>query len=153
MRDLVTDSLPMEAESPITRPRILVVDDNADNLFTYQTALNSLEYDIERLQRINKTLELIPPNVREKAGSNLRPVGSLIISPTQSVDQIAAKYLHVLPSTIRVFLHGIGATRTSGSSILSYLRFDRRFCSELIALGYHDAMDKADEIAQFMDED
>ena len=115
--------------------------------------LDSLEYDIERLQRINKTLELIPPNVREKAGSNLRPVGSLIISPTQSVDQIAAKYLHVLPSTIRVFLHGIGATRTSGSSILSYLLFDRRFCSELIALGYHDAMDKADEIAQFMDED
>jgi NTE family protein len=115
--------------------------------------LDSLEYDIERLQRVNKTLELVPPSVREKAGSNLRPVGSLIISPTQSVDQIAAKYLHVLPATIRVFLHGIGATRSSGSSILSYLLFDRRFCSELIALGYHDAMAKADEIARFMDED
>lgn len=115
--------------------------------------LDSLEYDIERLQRINKTLELIPPSVREKAGSNLRPVGSLVISPTQSLDQIAAKYLHVLPATIRVFLHAIGATRTSGSSILSYLLFDRRFCSELIALGYHDAMEKADEIARFMDED
>ncbi len=115
--------------------------------------LDSLEYDIERLQRINKTLELIPPNIREKAGSNLRPVESLIISPTQSVDQIAAKYLHVLPPAIRVFLHAIGATRSSGSSILSYLLFDRGFCSEMIALGYHDAMEKADEIAAFMDSD
>ena len=115
--------------------------------------LDSLEYDLERLQRINKTLELIPQSVRDKSGSSLRPVGSLIISPTQSVDQIAAKYLHVLPASIRVFLHGIGATRTSGSSILSYLLFDRRFCCELIALGYHDAMAKAEEIARFMDED
>ena len=115
--------------------------------------LDSLEYDIERLQRINKTLELIPPNIREKTGSNLRPVESLIISPSQSVDQIAAKYLHVLPPTIRIFLHGIGATRSSGSSILSYLLFDRGFCSEMIALGYHDAKEKSDEIAQFMNSD
>lgn len=115
--------------------------------------LDSLEYDIERLQRINKTLELIPPHVREKSGSKLRPVGSLIISPSQSVDQIAAKYLHALPPSIRVFLHGIGATRTSGSSILSYLLFERGFCSELIALGYQDAMAQADEIERFMDED
>lgn len=113
--------------------------------------LDSLEYDIERLERVNKTLELIPPAVRAKTGSSLKPIGSLVISPTQSLDQIASKYLHVLPPTIRVFLHGIGATRSSGSSILSYLLFDRRFCSELIALGYHDAMAQADGIARFMD--
>ncbi|MFZ5605141.1 MAG: patatin-like phospholipase family protein [Pseudomonadota bacterium] len=115
--------------------------------------LDSLEYDIERLQRINKTLDMIPESVRAKSAANLRPVGSLVISPTQSVDQIASKYLHVLPVTIRMFLHGIGATRSSGSSILSYLLFHRGFCSELIALGYHDAMAKAEEIAEFMDQD
>lgn len=115
--------------------------------------LDSLEYDIERLQRINKTLDLVPSSVREKSASPLRPIGSLVISPTESVDQIASKYLNVLPSSIRIFLHGIGATRTSGSSILSYLLFDRRFCSELIALGYRDAMAKAEDICRFMDEE
>ena len=112
--------------------------------------LDSLEYDIERLERINKTLELIPESVRQKSGSVLRPVESLVISPSQSVDQIASKYLHALPPSIRVFLHGIGATRSSGSSILSYLLFDRRFCCELIDMGYHDAMGQVAQIEAFL---
>lgn len=55
--------------------------------------------------------------------------------------------------SIRVFLHGIGATKSSGSSILSYLLFDKRFCQELIALGYHDAMEQASAIETFMTEE
>lgn len=112
--------------------------------------LDSLEYDVERMERINDMLGVIPPNVRQKYQSSLHPIESLVISPSQCLDRIASKYLHVLPTSIRVFLHGIGATRSSGSSILSYLLFERRFCQELIALGYHDCMVQAKEIEAFM---
>lgn len=115
--------------------------------------LDSLEYDVERMERINDMLEVIPPNVRQKYQSSLHPIESLVISPSQCLDRIASKYLHVLPVSIRVFLHGIGATRSSGSSILSYLLFERRFCRELIALGYHDGIAKAREIEAFMASD
>jgi len=115
--------------------------------------LDSLEYDVERLERINDMLALIPAAQRNKQPAPLHPIERLVISPSQSVDRIAAKYLHVLPRSIRIFLHGIGATRSSGSSILSYLLFDKAFCRELIALGYHDGMAKAAEIEAFMASD
>ncbi|MAR90653.1 MAG: patatin-like phospholipase family protein [Pseudomonadota bacterium] len=115
--------------------------------------LDSLEYDVERMDRINNMLAAIPEHVRRKAQGELRPVDNLVISPSQCLDTIAAKYLHILPLSIRVFLHGVGATRSSGSSILSYLLFERSFCRELIALGYHDGMAQADQIAAFMLDD
>ncbi|MGB1062640.1 MAG: patatin-like phospholipase family protein, partial [Ketobacter sp.] len=68
--------------------------------------LDSLEYDVERMERINDMLGVIPPNVRQKYQSSLHPIESLVISPSQCLDRIASKYLHVLPTSIRVFLHG-----------------------------------------------
>ena len=112
--------------------------------------LDSLDYDIERLQHINQVLKMLPEQALKKAPPSLRPIECLVISPSQDLDQVAAKYLHVLPISVRVLLHGIGATRSSGSSILSYLLFEKHFCQELIALGYHDACQKADEIRAFM---
>ena len=111
--------------------------------------LDSLEYDVERLERINDSLTMIPGHVLNKHGVTLRPVDCLVISPSQCLDQIASRYLKTLPATIRFFLHGIGATRSSGSSILSYLLFERLFCHDLIELGYHDAMEVRVEIESF----
>lgn len=113
--------------------------------------LDSLEYDVERLERINESLELIPGHVLNKHGVELRPVDCLVISPSQCLDQIASRYLKTLPATIRFFLHGIGATRSSGSSILSYLLFERMFCHDLIELGYHDAMEVREDIEAFFE--
>ena len=113
--------------------------------------LDSLEYDVERLEGINSTLDLIPDNVRKKAGITMKPVECLLISPSQCVDQIASKYAKNLPRTIRVFLHGIGATESSGSSVLSYLLFERNFCNALIELGYHDAMERKEELRHFIE--
>jgi NTE family protein len=112
--------------------------------------LDSLEYDVERMTHINDTLELIPESVRKKSGITMRPVDCLVISPSQCVDQIASRYTHDLPRSIRFFLHGIGATRASGSSILSYLLFDRGFCNDLMTLGYHDAIQRESEILAFI---
>lgn len=113
--------------------------------------LDSLEYDVERLERINDSLEMIPGHVLSKHGVEMRPVECMVISPSQSLDQIASRYLKTLPATIRFFLHGVGATRSSGSSILSYLLFERMFCNDLIDLGYRDAMAVQPKIEAFFD--
>lgn len=112
--------------------------------------LDSLEYDLERLNSINDSLNMIPGRVLDKHGVVMRPIETLVVSPSECLDQIAARYAKNLPRTIRFFLHGSGATRSSGSSVLSYLLFEKQFCSDLIALGYKDGLKQAQQITEFL---
>lgn len=111
--------------------------------------LDSLEVDLERLQRINRTLAIVPQHVRANGGLELKPVDVLVISPSEEIDQIAMRYADNLPRSLSFLFRGIGATRRNGSILLSYLLFDREFCRTLIELGYRDAMAKRDEIVAF----
>lgn len=112
--------------------------------------LDSLEVDLERLQRINRTLSLIPPEQLSRGGHELRPVQSLVISPSQDIRRIAARHAHRLPMAMRFFLRGIGAMNRQGANLLSYLLFDKSYCRELIALGYNDAMQRREDIERFL---
>jgi NTE family protein len=112
--------------------------------------LDSLEVDIERLQRINKTIKLIPREERDRHNMQLREVDVLVISPSEDIDRIAANYAHELPRSIRYLLRGLGATRTGGATLTSYLLFERAYCRALIALGYKDTMARRDEILRFI---
>jgi len=112
--------------------------------------LDSLEVDIERLQRINKTIRMIPPAERSKNSMELREVDVLVISPSEDIDRIAAQYLHELPRSIRFLLRGVGATRARGATLTSYLLFEQAYCRALIALGYKDTMAKRDEVLKFL---
>lgn len=112
--------------------------------------LDSLEVDIERLQRINKTIRMIPPQERSKNNMELREVDVLVISPSEDIDRIAAQYLHELPRSIRFLLRGVGATRARGATLTSYLLFEQAYCRALIALGYKDTMAKRDEVLKFL---
>jgi NTE family protein len=112
--------------------------------------LDSLEVDIERLQRINNTIRLIPRDERSKHNMQLREVDVLVISPSEEIDRIAANYFHELPRSIRYLLRGLGATRTGGATLTSYLLFEPAYCRALIALGYKDTMARRDEILQFI---
>ena len=110
--------------------------------------LDSLEVDIERLRRINKTIQLIPPEAR--AQMELREVDVLVVSPSEDIDRIAAKYTHELPRSIRFLLRGVGATSTGGATLTSYLLFEPAYCRALIALGYKDTMARRDELLKFI---
>ncbi len=111
--------------------------------------LDSMETDVERLQRINRTVNMIPENVRKKHGMELKPIELLEISPSASMDEIAGRHAHELPRAIRLFLGGSGNTSRNGSGILSYLLFSSGFCKDLIALGYKDGMARRGEIEEF----
>ncbi|WP_439889098.1 patatin-like phospholipase family protein [Pseudomonas sp. MBLB4123] len=113
------------------------------------TFIDSLEGDIELLERINQLSRLVPPEERPRGGG-LKPVEVLVISPSQPVDEIAARHRHELPAALRLFLRGPGATRASGAGVLSYLLFESGYCNELIELGYQDAMAQKLELNEFL---
>lgn len=112
--------------------------------------LDSLEVDIERAQRINRTIELIPEAVRRQSQYPLRKVEFRVITPTVELEKIAADYAHELPRTIRGLLSTVGGTRRSGSNLLSYLLFEKSYCRELIKLGYKDTMARKDDLMAFL---
>jgi NTE family protein len=111
--------------------------------------LDSLAVDIERLERINRTVKLIPPERMADSSTQLRPVKVLFISPSQPIERIAARFLHELPATVRFILKPTGALNRSGSNLASYLLFEQSFCRALIDLGYQDTISREAEIKEF----
>jgi len=112
--------------------------------------LDSLEADIERLQRINRTIRLISPEERSKHDMQLREVDVLVIFPSEEIDRMAARHTRELPRSIRFLLRGLGATRTGGATLTSYLLFEPAYCRALIDLGYKDTMARREEILRFI---
>ncbi len=113
------------------------------------TFIDSLESDIELLERLNQMSRLIPPELHPR-GLGLKPVEVLVIAPSRPLDVIAARHRRELPRALRLFLRGPGATRASGAGVLSYLLFEPGYCNELIELGYQDAMAQQSELVEFL---
>lgn len=115
--------------------------------------VDSLEVDLERLNRINETLKLIPPEAFQKKQILLRPVQSMLITPSQEVSQIALEHAQALPALMRFLYRLVGAMGPNGSTMLSYVLFEASFCQALIDLGYQDAMRQKKEILSFIGND
>ena len=112
--------------------------------------LDSLYADIERLQRINRTISLIAPEKLKEAGLPLRKIKVLVISPSQPIERMAVKHVNELPWTVRFLLRGIGAMNRNGSNLASYLLFEKGYCRALIDLGYQDTMARRSEVLEFL---
>ena len=110
---------------------------------------DTLNSDLERLQRVNSTLSMISPQDRETL--NLRHIDTLVMKPSQDLSRIAERFYDDMPFAIRTLLKLFGINRQSDSSIVSYLLFEKSYTTTLIDLGYQDAMDRIDEIKQFFD--
>jgi len=112
--------------------------------------LDSLEADLERLMRINNTVKKIPDNTMVEHDIPLRNIDTLLVSPSEDIGKLATPYAHDMPLSIRLLLRGIGAMRTEGSSLMSYLLFEKSYCRDLIDLGYEDTLSKKDKIKDFL---
>jgi NTE family protein len=110
--------------------------------------LDGLEVDLERLERINKTVSLIPESLR--ASTDMRHIDILVITPSQPLEKVAERHIERLPWTIRLLLRVAGVMRRSGANLVSYLLFDKHYSRALIDLGYQDALKRRDEILAFL---
>lgn len=113
--------------------------------------LDALSVDVERLQRINQTLSLIPPE--RQVHSRLRPIELLVIAPSERLDTIASRCAHALPGTVQRLLKAMGTSVKSGhlqsGALVSYLLFESIYTRQLMDLGRADARAKSQEILQF----
>lgn len=134
---------PPDTSEPVTYPSLAEIAGHAmSSIF-----LDSLAVDIERLNRINLTLSLLPPEVKDK--TVLRPIEMLIIAPSERLDGIASRHIGSLPLPVRTLLSGIGATEVRGAALASYLLFEASYTSELIKLGQHDTFLRRDDVLSF----
>ncbi len=109
--------------------------------------LDGLAADIERTQRVNQTLSLLTPE--QQMQTKLRTIKTLVISPSERIDEIASRRVKYLPAPIRIMLGGIGATEARGAALASYLLFEKGFTKELISLGERDTWAVRDEVLAF----
>ena len=112
--------------------------------------LDGLAVDIERMQRINRTLAAIPDEVKQGAGMSLRPIETLVIAPSQRLDYLAAKHAKALPRSVRLLPHGLAAMNKGGGALTSYLLFEQPYTRALIDLGYRDTEARKDEVRAFL---
>lgn len=111
--------------------------------------VDSIETDIERLERINQLIRLMPEQ-DSFTDHQLKPIDALVISPSEDIDSLADEHIQHLPRSIRTFMRRTGGRYGGGVNIASYLLFTHSFAERLITLGYNDAMVQADELKRFI---
>ena len=106
--------------------------------------LDSLDADVERLQRINEL-------ITEGAHPELKTLPILLIRPSRDLGKMTSNISAELPPILRYLLKGIGVSGTEGLDLLSYLAFDQSYTKPLMELGYEDTYKMKDEILRFND--
>ena len=80
----------------------------------------------------------------------MKHIDYLVIAPSEDPNEIAQKYYHHIPLSIRLLLQGLGLLEDRKSELLSFLLFESVYTKELIDLGYRDGIKKKEEIIDFM---
>jgi len=109
--------------------------------------MDTLNADLARMQRINKTLELVPEEKRQQTG--LQRIDSLVIKPSRDLRHVTQTHVHEIPRSVQVLLRTLGGWGRDWR-MASYLLFESAYCSELIELGYADGMNAKQEIIAFL---
>jgi NTE family protein len=112
--------------------------------------IDTLDMDLERLQRVNQTIAQIPAERRTNDVRALRTIETLVIRPSRWMDIIAAAHAKELPRTMRFLMRRLGVLEPNGARVLSYLLFERGYCRRLMHLGFSDAISQRSNILSFL---
>lgn len=112
--------------------------------------LDSLEFDMDRMQRVNRTVSHLTPEQIEASRDKLRPISLASITPSQRLGNFASEELLRFPAVLRHLLRGLGASEGKGWDVLSYLAFDGGFTQYLLELGYQDALNQKESILSLL---
>ncbi len=108
--------------------------------------LNSMDADIERLERINALNDQIPEKNRQ-----YKNIAHLTISPTEDIAEIAHELFYTFPKGFRIALKILGLHKGNSRRLTSYLMFNKEFCQKLTEMGYQDAHNKKQELENFLE--
>ena len=113
--------------------------------------LDSLAVDIERLERINRTISAVPQERLRQLGLTLHHVDVLVHDALGAAgrDRGAPRAQPARRPSASCCAPS-GAMRRGGANLASYLLFEQGYCRELIALGYHDTMKRREEVEAFL---
>ncbi len=112
--------------------------------------MDGLSADLERLTRLNQIVNEQPGRRLVGDFESLRSIDTMILMPSQDVREIALRHLHEMPRPVRILMRGVGALNYGGRQLVSYLLFESGYTRELIRLGYSDAMDRRQQLTDFM---
>lgn len=110
--------------------------------------MDTLNADLARMRRINRTLELVPEERRQQTG--LININSLVIKPSKDLRYVTQEHVNDIPRSVQVLLRTLGGWGRDWR-MASYLLFESAYCGELIDLGYTDGMNAEQEIVHFLE--
>ncbi|MDB4971844.1 MAG: Patatin [Myxococcaceae bacterium] len=111
--------------------------------------LDSLDSDVERMERINATLSLLTEEQHQRMRYPLRSIPLLVLRPSRDLGSLAIEQYRRFPRTLRHLLRGIGASGESGWDLVSYLAFEPAYIERLMELGYDDTIVRRREVERF----
>ncbi len=113
--------------------------------------LDHLATDIEHLDRLNQLLaEGHISHLGVPGPERMRPITTLLITPSVNLTSVAEQHQKDMPYLIQYFVNSLGRDAASCSDLMSYLLFTSKYTRDLIALGYHDASERIDEIESYL---
>jgi len=110
--------------------------------------MDTLNADLNRLRRINRTLMRVPREQRPETG--LQHIETLVIRPSRDVREITQQHMKEIPRSVRFLLRSLGGWGKDWR-LASYLLFESEYCQELISMGYRDGLAMKDEFYDFLE--
>ena len=112
--------------------------------------LDNLDSDLERLERINVTLSLIPRDRHKDLPNELHPISALALRPSEDLGSLASASIDSFGHVLKFLLKGLGIAKNSSWDLVSYLAFDKAYTSKLLELGYADGIAQKEKLLEFV---